>query len=172
MDNLSSQKPYEPKGIKFIDENSGREMILIDENEASFGNWIAYKHPDGQWVSVKTASLEEIKKIRRLHVYKNEKRLLYWSEWVFAYSPKDAEEVWLDYWGHELPYYSDEDGEFEQVPDESEFTFVSEEPLKNGEIPPTAILMIEESPTKFKYRATCRAWAEISKRGYFASSEY
>lgn len=42
-------------GVEFYDKASGREMLLIDEGE-SFGGWLCYRHPDGQWVTLRKAT--------------------------------------------------------------------------------------------------------------------
>lgn len=51
-------KNYEPTGIKFYDNASGREMILV--TEGSYKNWIVYKHPDGQYVTLRKATDADI----------------------------------------------------------------------------------------------------------------
>ena len=50
----------EPKGIRFIDKNQG-EMILVSEGE--YEGWLCYRHPDGQWVSLRKATEDDIKKV-------------------------------------------------------------------------------------------------------------
>jgi hypothetical protein len=45
---------YEPKGIKFFDAISDRQMILVADGEP-FAGWLCYQHPDGQWVSLRKA---------------------------------------------------------------------------------------------------------------------
>jgi len=45
---------YEPKGLRFMDANIG-EMLLIDEGE-DCGGWLCYRHPDGQWVTLRRAT--------------------------------------------------------------------------------------------------------------------
>jgi hypothetical protein len=49
---------FEPKGIKFFDAASNREMILVAE-PAHLKGWLCYRHPDGQWVSLRKATEEE-----------------------------------------------------------------------------------------------------------------
>lgn len=57
--NLPSARPpgsashYEPKGYKFRDARNG-EMMLVYEGE--WKGWLAYRHPDGQWVSLRKAT--------------------------------------------------------------------------------------------------------------------
>lgn len=51
-----SAAPYEPKGYKFRDARNG-EMMLVYEGE--WKDWLAYRHPDGQWVSLRKATPED-----------------------------------------------------------------------------------------------------------------
>ncbi len=44
---------YEPNGYKFRDAKNG-EMMLVYEGE--WKDWLAYRHPDGQWVSLRKAT--------------------------------------------------------------------------------------------------------------------
>ena len=52
---------YEPEGIRFFDKASDRYMLLVTEGHAK--GWIHYKHPDGQWVSLRKATDEDKKKL-------------------------------------------------------------------------------------------------------------
>ena len=45
------------EGIEFIDARTGRQMMLIQSG--SWGGWLAYKHPDGQWVTLRLATNED-----------------------------------------------------------------------------------------------------------------
>ncbi len=45
---------YEPEGLKFYDRASRREMMLVRAGPAS--GWLLYRHPDGQWVTLRKAS--------------------------------------------------------------------------------------------------------------------
>lgn len=49
---------FEPKGYKFFDQRRHVEMMLIYEGD--WDNWIAYKHPDGQWVTLRKATDKDI----------------------------------------------------------------------------------------------------------------
>lgn len=50
---------YTPKErIEFFDVVSNREMMLAEFH--SGGLWLFYKHPDGQWVSLRQATLADI----------------------------------------------------------------------------------------------------------------
>ena len=49
---------YDPPGIEFFDAASQRHMKLVTGG-GSFEGWIVYKHPDGQWVTVRRATEED-----------------------------------------------------------------------------------------------------------------
>ncbi len=49
---------YDPKGTRFYDKASGREMKYVTEGHAK--GWIVYKHPDGQWVTLRKATEEDL----------------------------------------------------------------------------------------------------------------
>lgn len=46
---------YEPKGLRFLDRATNREMILVGEGE-HYAGWLCYRHPDGQWVTLREAT--------------------------------------------------------------------------------------------------------------------
>lgn len=46
---------YEPKGVRFYDAASDREMLLVTE-EGPQKDWICWRHPDGQWVTLRKAT--------------------------------------------------------------------------------------------------------------------
>lgn len=52
-------EPYEPRGVRFFDRRSGREMILVQEPGSDFDGWLCYRHPDGQWVSLREATADD-----------------------------------------------------------------------------------------------------------------
>jgi hypothetical protein len=52
-----------PKGYEFYDIKSQRIMMIIYEGE--WKDWIAYKHPDGQWVSLRKATNDDWHKLAR-----------------------------------------------------------------------------------------------------------
>jgi len=54
-------KTYQPEGDTFFDAASGREMLLA--SEGSFSGWLCFKHPDGQWVTLRKATEEDLQKI-------------------------------------------------------------------------------------------------------------
>ena len=52
-----------PHGFGFYDLAKDRQMILADEGEWS--GWLFYKHPDGQWVSLRKATDADIAAITK-----------------------------------------------------------------------------------------------------------
>ena len=54
-------EPYEPLGPTFYDANSGRTLKLVEEG--SWSGWLCYKHTDGQWVSLRKATADDLKRI-------------------------------------------------------------------------------------------------------------
>lgn len=61
--NLSEVSAW-PKGIKFFDVNSNKEMLLCEE-KGGWNQWLFYKHPDGQWVSIRKATELDLEKLKR-----------------------------------------------------------------------------------------------------------
>lgn len=51
--------PFEPAGIRFFDAVRQREMLLVADGEP-YAGWICYRHPDGQWVTFRKATPEDI----------------------------------------------------------------------------------------------------------------
>lgn len=49
---------YQPDGIDFYDAASGRLLKLV--TAGPWRGWLAYLHPDGQWVSLRKATLEDL----------------------------------------------------------------------------------------------------------------
>jgi hypothetical protein len=45
---------YDPPGVAFYDLASDRQMKLI--TEGPYRRWLVFKHPDGQWVSLREAT--------------------------------------------------------------------------------------------------------------------
>ncbi len=45
---------YEPSGLQFYDLASAREMKWVfGDRQESLNDWLVYKHPDGQWVTLR-----------------------------------------------------------------------------------------------------------------------
>jgi hypothetical protein len=55
VDQMGLLTAYEPKGVRFFDGASRREMLLVDDGER-YGGWLCYRHPDGQWVTLRKAT--------------------------------------------------------------------------------------------------------------------
>lgn len=52
---------YKPIGLEFHDLVSGRQMVYVTEGQ--YKGWICYKHPDGQWVTLRIATQEDKERI-------------------------------------------------------------------------------------------------------------
>ena len=50
---------YEPKGVRFFDRASGRHMLLVQDPGSGFDGWLCWRHPDGQWVTLRLATSED-----------------------------------------------------------------------------------------------------------------
>ena len=50
-------KGFEPKGIKFYDNASGRWMKLV--SEGPYKGWLVYEHSAGQWVTLRQSTVED-----------------------------------------------------------------------------------------------------------------
>ena len=46
---------YDPEGVLFWEE--GRKLKLLVEGP--YKDWVCYKHPDGQWVTLRKATRED-----------------------------------------------------------------------------------------------------------------
>lgn len=51
---------FTPKGTSFYDQASQREMMLCTDKFSGWYMWLLYKHPDGQWVSLRKATQQDI----------------------------------------------------------------------------------------------------------------
>lgn len=54
-------KHYEPTGVKFYDTASRREMMYSQDEDTR--GWLLWKHPDGQWVTLRKATKDDIGRI-------------------------------------------------------------------------------------------------------------
>ena len=54
---------YEPKGVRFYDANHG-EMMLCEEGPDN--GWLCYRHPDGQWVTLRKATSDDLLRLAPL----------------------------------------------------------------------------------------------------------
>lgn len=50
--------PYEPKGKRFMDANLGSTLLV---EEGDFAGWLCRRHPDGQWVTVREATEDDLR---------------------------------------------------------------------------------------------------------------
>lgn len=48
-----------PAGWTFYDNASKREMRLVYDEASSWKGWLIWQHPDGQWVSLRKATLKD-----------------------------------------------------------------------------------------------------------------
>ncbi len=48
-----------PIGTEFFDKVSQRQMILVNEPGHTYDGWVCFKHPDGQWVTLRKPSEHE-----------------------------------------------------------------------------------------------------------------
>jgi hypothetical protein len=57
---------YNPAGLDFYDCASGREMKYVYPDSSHWtAGWLLYKHPDGQWVTLRKATDADISTINR-----------------------------------------------------------------------------------------------------------
>lgn len=59
----TNKTTYEPVGIKFFSNSRKQECMFCTEAGHSFYQWILYKHPDGQWVSLRKATQSDSNEI-------------------------------------------------------------------------------------------------------------
>ena len=52
---------HNPTGIAFFDATTGKECRYVTEGH--FAGWVVYLHPDGQWVTLKQPSNDELERI-------------------------------------------------------------------------------------------------------------
>lgn len=57
-----ANQPFEPKGLRFFNKATGQEMLLVAPGEP-YAGWLCYRHPDGQWVTIREATAEDHKAI-------------------------------------------------------------------------------------------------------------
>ncbi len=51
---MNAGETFQPVGLRFYSQSMHREMMLVTEGD--FSGWIVYKHPDGQWVTLRKAT--------------------------------------------------------------------------------------------------------------------
>jgi hypothetical protein len=47
---------YEPQGIRMFSCGANCEVMYCTDPTSCFKDWVLYKHPDGQWVSLRKAT--------------------------------------------------------------------------------------------------------------------
>jgi len=62
---------YLPAGRVFYDVRSGRTMILVEEPGYVFDGWLCYKHPDGQWVSLRKVTEDDRARINAAEAHRD-----------------------------------------------------------------------------------------------------
>lgn len=56
-----NEKHFDPPGLQFFDAASNRQMKYVyPDYQHSCAGWILYKHPDGQWVTLRKATDKDI----------------------------------------------------------------------------------------------------------------
>lgn len=55
---------YEPRGLRFYDKATERQMLLVHEGEL-YAGWLCYRHPDGQWVTLRKATDDDIGRLNK-----------------------------------------------------------------------------------------------------------
>lgn len=53
---------FKPEGFEFLDKNRGPVIFI---QKGPWTGWLAYQHPDGQWVSLRLATQEDMDTIRQ-----------------------------------------------------------------------------------------------------------
>jgi hypothetical protein len=54
----------DPVGIEFYDQATSRYMKYVYPDSKHYtAGWILYKHPDGQWVTLRKATDDDIRRI-------------------------------------------------------------------------------------------------------------
>ena len=48
----------EPVGLRFFDQRRQQEMLLVQDG--GYKGWLCYRHPDGQWVTLRKATAEDL----------------------------------------------------------------------------------------------------------------
>lgn len=49
----------DPRGLRFYERSSGKVMKLVDDPASDWNGWLLYRHPDGQWVTLRKATDED-----------------------------------------------------------------------------------------------------------------
>lgn len=52
---------FQPEGFQFLDK-SMRELLFVQRGP--YTGWLYYKHPDGQWVTLRLATKQDLETIQ------------------------------------------------------------------------------------------------------------
>lgn len=58
--------PFDPAGVRFWDVGRHRELLLVEVGP--WAGWICYRHPDGQWVSLRKATEADLQCLHQARV--------------------------------------------------------------------------------------------------------
>jgi hypothetical protein len=58
FDETPRRDVYEPPGIRFHDGATRRDMVLVTDGPSK--GWLCYRHPDGQWVTLRVATVGDL----------------------------------------------------------------------------------------------------------------
>ena len=58
---------YEPVGTRFYDLAGKRSMMLVsnDEPREDMRGWLLWRHPDGQWVTLRKATADDLSRLHK-----------------------------------------------------------------------------------------------------------
>lgn len=65
---------YEPNGLRFHDVATGRDMLLVCETGHDLNGWLCFRHPDGQWVTQRKATADDLDRLSSTLGFRVEKR--------------------------------------------------------------------------------------------------
>lgn len=66
MKTRMAESKYEPDGVMMFCRKSNRYLKLITE-KGPYQNWLCYRHPDGQWVTLQESTEEDRARIAQAH---------------------------------------------------------------------------------------------------------
>ncbi len=61
---VPGERRFQPSGVRFYDQRSQREMLLIREPGHESDGWLCYQHADGQWVTLRRATGRDLLNIK------------------------------------------------------------------------------------------------------------
>ncbi len=66
MPETPRKQHFDPPGLQFFDARSERWMKYVyPDTEGSYAGWILYKHPDGQWVTLRKATDDDLERMSK-----------------------------------------------------------------------------------------------------------